>query len=97
MKNDKIEDAKYYRCVCGAELLVVNSEELEEYDEISLAMFKYENWTGKLNFKERIRWSWNIFKTGYPFTDQICLERLQIKDLRDHFTELLKRKKNDKV
>ena len=62
-----------YRCNCGAEGLTVDVD--KEDKEVNIAFWyqdgKFEN--RKLGLREKIRWTWNLFKTGNPYTDMVIL------------------------
>lgn len=71
---------KFYECSCGGEGLVL-SNEAETEDLMDIAFFKYGYDGKQLTFKNRLRWCWCILKNGYPFNDQVLLDKEVALDL----------------
>jgi hypothetical protein len=70
----------FYNCACGGEVLVVDY--YKEDEEFNLAVFKYKSAASiKMNFWQRIRWSFYILKNGYIWSDEIQLYKDEAKKL----------------
>lgn len=72
---------KFYKCNCGAEALEIDSQFYKDEKEIYISMWKMGNYHHPLSFWEKIRWMIHIWKTGKPWTDQVCLKKETIKEL----------------
>jgi hypothetical protein len=77
------KDAKivFFLCDCRSEVLAI------EYDnEIEMAEFAvYENrasYNRKLSFWQRLRYIYKVLVSGEPYSDQIMLNKNQIKELK---------------
>lgn len=70
------EQHLYIKCDCGGDLL-----ELERYVEESpsdrgfqIAFWDYGQWgRAPMSWKQRIRWCWNVLKTGCPWSDMVMI------------------------
>jgi hypothetical protein len=77
----------FFLCDCHSEVLVI------EYDkELGLAdLSVYENrasYKHKLSFWQRFRHIWHIIVRGTPYSDQILLNKNQIKELKTFLNAL---------
>lgn len=71
----------WFSCDCSGEGLILDDDidkvEHEGKDiyvhSINLALWEYGQGKGKMDWKERLRWCWNILKKGIPWTDAIIL------------------------
>lgn len=90
------ETINYTLCSCGTELLMVEYEKEEKFEEWYFAMFERgTHYNNKLTFWQRLRWGFQILKTGKPYTDELCLNREKIKDLIKFLQGTLENKKED--
>lgn len=81
--NQKISDFRtaFIRCGCDNEILVARYD--SDIDMLDLCLFESQrSFTHKMSFYQKIRYIYNLFKTGQPFTDQIILHRDQIEELK---------------
>ena len=64
-----------YGCECHSEGLVLEYD--KEHKELMIAFWsncaKYI--PNVLGWKERLRWIWNMIKTGSPYTDMVVVSR----------------------
>lgn len=77
---------KYIKCSCAGELI-----SLEKWDDHLICLSLWERGfknNNKLTFGERIRWCWEILRTGKPFTDSVLLGKEGIDDMVDALKEL---------
>ena len=68
---------KFYECSCGAEGIMMSTEDVNEDDtrQIYLAFFQ-NGWNGKeLSFSQKLRWCWQILTKGVPYGDTVVLDR----------------------
>lgn len=78
-KNNKFFTA-FIRCNCDNEVLAVRYD--GEYDLLDLCVLETKaSFMSKMSLWQKLRYIYQIFKTGQPFTDQIVLDRTQIKEL----------------
>lgn len=71
---------KFIECDCGAEGIMLSSEDCltdnpaeNGQRQIYLAFFQ-NGWNGKeLTFKQKLRWTWQIWTKGIPFGDTVVL------------------------
>lgn len=83
---------KFYECDCGDEGIMMGYEFYDDIEKkfplIDLAFFGH-GYGGHfpLSLKDKIRWCWNIIRTGYPFIDGVILSQKRAKELG---TDLLK-------
>lgn len=71
----------YIRCSCDGEILVTRYD--GELDTLDLCLFQNQrSFNHTLSFWQKLRYIYNLFKTGQPFTDQILLQREQIDELK---------------
>lgn len=87
-KIEQNENTKFFRCVCGSHgLEIVHYKEKWGNPQQFHEDFYFNCWElGRNNdnimgYKERLRWCWNIIKTGNPFADSISLSKEQVKDI----------------
>ncbi len=92
MNNSKLLESnvkeKFFKCICGSHgLEIIHYTEFFEDSKANFEEFYFNCWElGRNNdnimgFKERLRWCWQILKTGNPFADSISLSKIQIKDI----------------
>jgi hypothetical protein len=55
---------------------------------------KYKN--NELSLKEKLRYCWNVIKTGRPFEDEILLRQETAKELANHLLEFANKKFEEK-
>lgn len=85
MNEDKSE---FLICDCQGHGLLV--ERFEGEDEVSISLFE-RGLNGRiLNWKERLRWCWQIFKNGSPWSDFVILNVENQKKLRKFLNEPVK-------
>lgn len=88
---------KFYECDCGAEALVMGDSynDFNSGQCIDIAFFT-NRITNILEFSERLRWCWNILKTGKPYTDMVILEKkVALKLARDIQNQFKRKEKNE--
>lgn len=79
-KNNNYKIA-YIPCDCSSEILVIRYD--EEIDMIELALFQSDiSFKNKASLWQKLRYIYNLFRTGQPYTDQIILKREHIERLK---------------
>lgn len=76
MSNKRIDHTiKFYECNCYTEGIGYSVIDDESWHELNLFMWsRGKYYHGEpLSFRERLRWCWNVIKTGVPYTDECCL------------------------
>ena len=81
-----MDKERFYKCVCGGEVLVIDSTYTMEDGCVDFSMFR--RFPRDTSIKERLRCCWWILKTGYPFTDAMILHTSQLQDVGEHLIEL---------
>lgn len=84
MKN---KESKYYKCACHSHALEVDTSFREEEGEVWFSIWERGRASGKLSWKEKIRWCLRIIKTGNPWGDSVALNEEQIKELVEQLNE----------
>lgn len=84
MKN--ITKTKSILCSCYNEMLHLLYD--DELDFLELSIWGYANDDNKLSWKNRLRYCWQILKTGRPYNDQIMLKREHAKELKQFIEEI---------
>lgn len=70
----------FIRCDCDSEILVVRYD--AELDMADLCIYEGKNsFKHKHSWYQRFRYMWYYLVNGYPYADQIMLNRDQIKEL----------------
>lgn len=73
----------FFNCSCSSEGLIFEYD--PEYKEANVALWHYGSCDGKLSWKERLRWCWNILRSGLPWTDAISMNPQEAR----HFAETI--------
>lgn len=94
-KNKEDYWFKFYECACHGEGIMMSYEYEEEggLPQIDMAFFQYGN-VGRhpLGFRERLRWAWNLIRTGRPFLDEVMLSQRTARELADDLLKFSKKK-----
>ena len=80
--------SRWIECDCHSEGIMISHDDTDPYPNINLAMFshgKYDN--NALSFKEKLRYCWNLFRTGKPFLDEVMLGQRTARELANHLLE----------
>ncbi len=84
-----IWEKKYYACDCASEIILLSNDKKDKY--INFAIFSYGKYYNDiLSFKERLRYIWNILRTGKPYKDEIILNYSTAKELGKDLLKLTK-------
>ncbi len=80
----------FLKCTCHGEALQIEYEVDKRWNEdgeywVSLWERGFD---GILCWRERLRWVWNILKTGKPFSDHVILSKQDAIKLRDFINEI---------
>lgn len=79
------DNYKFIMCDCGGQAVCIDHDE----DQMFLSFFEHgAHNDNTLSWKERIRWIWNVLKTGRPFSDYIVIEKEKALELGN---EILRR------
>ncbi len=70
--NNIKEDSLILKCDCGAEALEIQYWEDNKTKEFTFCFWQ-QGFTRPLCWRERLRWCWNILRTGNPWSDTIIL------------------------
>jgi hypothetical protein len=73
---------KYIECSCCAEGLHLMQFDDEEYVYLSVWQTGYCK-NNKLSWKNKLRYIWQVIKTGSPFHDQLVLDKEACKEIID--------------
>lgn len=82
-QNQKVNDFRtaFIRCDCESEILVVRYD--GEFDMLDLCIYETKSsFNHKMTLWQKLRYVYQLFTQGYPYTDQIILHREQIEELK---------------
>ena len=80
------------RCDCSMEILAFDYDKGEK--EVYLSMFKNDSGFSR-SLWQRLRFCWQTLTTGRPYTDNICLNDKDMKQLKGFITEYFNDQKVD--
>ncbi len=74
---------KFYQCDCGTEGIMISYEYIDKKDScfIDIAFFQHGFTRNKLSLKDKLRYCWNVIRTGLPFCDQVMLNKKIAREL----------------
>ena len=77
----------YFQCECYGEMLFVEKHKAYGLDEHQywFSLYGLGNYTASL--KNRIKWAWQVLRSGKLWTDQITLNEQNTTRLRDFLIE----------
>jgi hypothetical protein len=81
-----ITHESYYSCDCGSEVLVIrqfNTDGIPD-SQIELSLFSIR--LKILNWRDQLRWCWNIIRNKEIWCDQIILNKEEVERLISHLT-----------
>ena len=87
MKKQEIRDL-YVQCDCGAEHIFITPQDFDNLDE-GLYMAILANEYAKVSFWNRFRHIWYILIHGVPYTDQVCLDYNEVKQLEKYLSNYI--------
>jgi len=88
-QNQKINDFRtaFIPCDCESELLVVRYD--GEFDILDLCIYETQSsFKSKMSWYQKIRYIYQLMKTGQSYTDQIILNRKQINELKGFLSDI---------
>jgi hypothetical protein len=85
--NLKENKTVFIPCSCKSEILVIEYD--HEIDLADLAIFEnYTNYSNKMSLWQRLRYCFRVLFHKKPYSDQMVLDRNQLKDLKKFLGEL---------
>lgn len=87
--NQKVNDFRigFIRCDCDSEVLVVKYD--GEFDILDLCIYETRSSLSyKMTLWQKLRYIYQLFKYGQPYTDQMILKREQIEELKGFLNNL---------
>ncbi len=84
-QRNKIE---YIECDCHHELIQLEYD--KEDDTLYLSFYsygKYDNTKG-IFFMDKLKHIWQIIKKGHPYSDSICLNKIERNKLKSYLKKL---------
>ena len=84
------EIREMFLCDCGMHGLVITDLKEAGCHEIYLALWQSKYLPEPKGFWERLRWCWQVLKTGQPWADEICLQPKDARKLGERLLELTK-------
>lgn len=93
MKNS-MEKSLFIKCQCSSHCFEIEREadmwgENNESKYFNLTFWTYGRSNEILSWKERLRWMWNIFRTGKPWSDGIIIDDDQAKQITTYINKHL--------
>lgn len=90
-----IWEKRYYACDCATEVILLNKDKEDNW--INFAIFSYGHYGDKrMGFWQRLRWCFNLLKTGNPYKDEIILSYETAKQLGEDLITLSKIEEKEK-
>lgn len=91
----RAKKGRIYTCTCGCDALVIEfpeweEEDWEEFDYCNISIWK--DWSHHETLWGKLKMIWRILTIGYPYTDNVCLNREQFNKLK----EFVQSKKDNK-
>ena len=85
------KNGRTYLCSCGGEAIVFEfpEDDLGGYDFCTVALWSMYNYNTSIWY--RLKYCWRILRYGHPYTDNVCLNKSQIKKLNKYLTKELKK------
>ena len=91
--NDNEKKSLFLKCSCAGhcfELQRYSYENEHPADQgFNLTVWTYGRVSEKLCWRERIRWAWNIIKTGCPWADGVMIDNNQAKEMVEYINQHL--------
>jgi hypothetical protein len=85
--NLKENKTLFIPCCCKSEILVIEYD--HEINTADFAIFEnYTNYNNKMSLWQRLRYCYKILFEKKPYTDQILLDKNQLKDLQKFLNTL---------
>jgi hypothetical protein len=85
--NLKENKTLFIPCSCKSEILVIEYD--HEWNIADLAIFEhYTNYSNKMSLWQRLRYCFQVLVYKKPYSDQIVLDKKQLKDLKEFLNEL---------
>jgi len=79
---------KFINCSCGSETILL--EKFEDEESIYVSLFGRGLNIKRYNLSDKIRHIWQIVKTGFPYTDELVLDRKRALELSKALKNLCK-------
>ena len=79
---------EFIQCECGSEYIVLEPQDIEELQE-GIYMSIWTRAYDKPSFWHRFRHIWYTLKNGKPYTDQICLDLDNVKELNKYLNNYI--------
>ena len=71
---------EFILCDCKSEVLVIEYD--NEYDFAELSIYEnFSSYAYKMSFWQKLRYIYQVFVNGRPYSDQIILNKTQLKNL----------------
>jgi len=88
-----MENSLFVKCQCSTHCFEVQRF-VESYGGVKdegfyLTFWSYGRINNVLTLKERLRWVWNILKTGNPWSDGIIIDDTQAREILKHINSHL--------
>lgn len=84
-----ITHESYHNCDCGNEILVLRQYNTYRKPDPQIEIAIFKNSIKTINWKNQLRWIWNIFLGRSLWTDNIILNKNEIERLRDNLNSVL--------
>lgn len=88
-QNQKVNDFRivFIRCDCDSEVLAVRYD--SEFDMLDLCIYETKSsFSHKMTLWQKLRYFYQVFRYGYPYTDQMILQRDQIDELKGFLSSI---------
>lgn len=86
-QNNNEFSIAFIRCASNNKLLVVRYD--GESNSVELCMYETQSsLKNKMTFWQKLKYIYNVLKTGQPYGDQIILQRQQIQELSGFLSSL---------
>lgn len=80
--NFQKNNTQFILCDCRSEILVINYD--TEIGMADLAIYEHRvSYSNKMSFWQKLRYIYQVLVNNKPYSDQIVLNKSQIKEVRD--------------
>lgn len=78
----------YLKCDCSCHLLEIEYDD-DFDDSFCIALWSRGRQGEILSWRDRIRWIWNIIRTGNPWSDSIIINKTKAKEIINYINKHL--------
>lgn len=81
----------FIECECGTHLVKLQYN--ADCNDVDMVFFSYGINERSFGFRCKLRYIWQIIRTGTPYSDAVCLDKNESKKIVDFLSEVFEGKK----